>query len=119
MGWNNSTIDEVFLKFCTHIYGVVSSLLYIFQILVHSHFDLVSSLLALDVTVPVSEPVTQMAVELKTFISFQYSKSDKGKSYILFYLKTTTNESWNDAEIMLKSFSTSNLQIMNRQEPLF
>ena len=37
-------------------------------ILVHSHFDLVSLLLALEATEPVSEPVsepvTQMAVEL-------------------------------------------------------
>ena len=45
-------------------YGVVSSTLYIVQILVHSHFDLVSWLLALEATEPVSEPVTQMAVEL-------------------------------------------------------
>ena len=34
------------------------------QILVHSHFDLVSSLLDLEATEMVSEPVTQMAVEL-------------------------------------------------------
>ena len=34
------------------------------QILVHLHFDLVSWLLALEATEPVSEPVTQMAVEL-------------------------------------------------------
>ena len=34
------------------------------QILVHSHFDLVSWLLALEATEPVSEQVTQMAVEL-------------------------------------------------------
>ena len=34
------------------------------QILFHSHFDLVSSLLALEATEPVSEPVTQMALEL-------------------------------------------------------
>ena len=34
------------------------------QILVHSHFDLVSWLLALEAAEPVSEPVTQMAVEL-------------------------------------------------------
>ena len=31
---------------------------------VHLHFDLVSSLLALEATEPVSEPVTQMAIEL-------------------------------------------------------
>ena len=33
-------------------------------ILVQSHFELVSSVLALEATEPVSEPVTQMAVEL-------------------------------------------------------
>ena len=42
----------------------VSSTFWIVQILVHSHFDLVSSVLALEATEPVSEPVTQMAVEL-------------------------------------------------------
>ena len=34
------------------------------QILVHSHFDLVSQLLALEATESVSEPVTQTVVEL-------------------------------------------------------
>ena len=38
--------------------------LQILQILVHSHFDLVGWLLALEATEPVSELVTQMAVEL-------------------------------------------------------
>ena len=42
----------------------VSSTFWIVQILVHSHFDLVSSVLALDATEPVSEPVAQMALEL-------------------------------------------------------
>ena len=37
---------------------------YLVQILVQSHFELVSSVLALEATEPVSEPVTQMAVEL-------------------------------------------------------
>ena len=37
---------------------------YIVQILVQTYFELVSSVLALDTTEPVSEPVTQMAVEL-------------------------------------------------------
>ena len=37
---------------------------YIVQILVHSHFDLVSLPLALEATEPVSELVTQMALEL-------------------------------------------------------
>ena len=34
------------------------------QILVQSHFELVSSVLALEPTEPVSEPATQMADEL-------------------------------------------------------
>ena len=34
------------------------------QILVQSHFELVSLVLALEAAEPVSEPVTQMAVEL-------------------------------------------------------
>ena len=37
---------------------------YIVQILVQSHFELVRSLLALEATEPVSQPVTQMAVEM-------------------------------------------------------
>ena len=37
---------------------------YVVQILVDSHFELVSSLLALDATEPVSQPVTQLAVEM-------------------------------------------------------
>ena len=44
--------------------SVVSSTFKIVQILVHSHFDLVSWFLALEATEPVSELVTQMAVEL-------------------------------------------------------
>ena len=42
---------------------VVSSR-YVAEILVQSHFELVSSVLALEATEPVSEPVTQMVVEL-------------------------------------------------------
>ena len=52
----------------------------------------VSSLLALEATEPVSEPVTQMIVELIKIISFQYSKRDECKSYILFNVKTITNK---------------------------
>ena len=55
--------------------------------LVQSHFELVSSVLALEPTEPVSEPVTEMAVELKTIILFQYIKRDECKSYILFHVK--------------------------------
>ena len=42
---------------------VVSLTFWIVQILVHLHFDLVSWLLALEATEPVSQPVTQMAVK--------------------------------------------------------
>ena len=38
--------------------------MYLVQILVQSHLELVSSVLALEATEPVSELVTQMAVEL-------------------------------------------------------
>ena len=58
------------------ILGVVSSTFKIVQILVHSHFDLVSLPLALEATELVSEPVNQMAVELINILSFQYSKRD-------------------------------------------
>ena len=47
-----------------HTPGVVSSTFEIAQILVQSHLELVSLVLALEATEPVSEPVTQMAVEL-------------------------------------------------------
>ena len=43
---------------------VVSSTFQIVQILVQSHFELVNSVLALKATEPVSEPVTEMAIEL-------------------------------------------------------
>ena len=38
--------------------------MYVVQILVHSHFDLVSLRIALEATEPVSEPGTQMVLEL-------------------------------------------------------
>ena len=44
--------------------GTVSSTFEIVQILVQLNFDLVYLLLALEATEPVSEPVTQMAIEL-------------------------------------------------------
>ena len=47
-----------------------------------------------------------------TIISFQYSKGDDYKSYTLFYVKTTKKISWNDAEMLLKSFWTGHLQMM-------
>ena len=63
--------------------GMPSSKLKIVQIQVDSHFDLVSWLLALEATELVSEPVTQMAVELNNNY-LQYSKRDKCKSFIFF-----------------------------------
>ena len=47
------------LKRCFHLHSR-----YIVQILVQSHFELVRSLLALEATEPVSQLVTQMAVEM-------------------------------------------------------
>ena len=73
---------------------VVSSTFWIVQILVHPEFDLVSLLEALEATEPVSELVTQMAVELiniHLIFTSQYSKRDECKSYILVHVKTTTN----------------------------
>ena len=52
------------------------------QILVHSHFELVSSLLALDATEPVSEPVTQMAVEL---INIHFSTAKEMSVKVTFF----------------------------------
>ena len=45
-------------------HGIVSSTFQIVRILVHSHFELVSWLLALEATEETSEPVTQMALAL-------------------------------------------------------
>ena len=71
VGWNICQIQNVgmvLLKFSrlqrTYKPWVVSSTFQIVQILFHSHFDLVSSPLALEATEPVSEPVTEMALEL-------------------------------------------------------
>ena len=49
--------------------------------------------------------------------SSHFSKRDECKSYILFYVKTTTNKFWNDAEMLLKSFWTSHCRMMNGLEP--
>ena len=95
------------------------NLLVFLQILVQSHFELVSSVLALEASEPVSELGTQMAVEQITIISFQYSKRDECKSCIPFYVKTTTNKFWKDAEKLLKSFWTSHFQMMYGPEALF
>ena len=52
--------------------------IHLVQILVHSHFDLVSSPLALEATEPVSEMVTQMALEVinKQLISVQQKRQE-------------------------------------------
>ena len=46
------------------IYRLVSSTFKIVQSLVHSHFDLVSSVLGLDATEKVSQTLTEITVEL-------------------------------------------------------
>ena len=43
---------------------IVSSTFQIAQILVQSHFELISSVLALEATEPLAEPVAELAVEL-------------------------------------------------------
>ena len=53
------------------------------KILVHSNFDLVSRLLALEATEPLSEPVTKMAVEQKN-IHFSTSKYISVKATFFF-----------------------------------
>ena len=59
--------------------GLVSSTFSIVQILVHLHFDQVSSVLALNAIEKGSpEKVSQMITEMV----FQYSKKDKCKRYI-------------------------------------
>ena len=62
MQMNKIKIDPNPFFFVT--YRVVSSTFYIAQILVQSHFELVSLVLALEATEQLSEPVTQMTVEL-------------------------------------------------------
>jgi AhpD family alkylhydroperoxidase len=54
------------------------------------HFDLVSWLLALEASELVSEPVTQMAVELINI--HLISVQQKCKCCILFHVKTTTKK---------------------------
>ena len=61
----------------------ISSTFLIVQILVYSHFDLVSSLLALDAIEPVSQPVIQVAVEMISIHLIWVRQ--KSKNYILFH----------------------------------
>ena len=73
------------------------------QILVHTHFDLVSWLLALEGAEPVTEMVNQMAVEpINVHLSSVQQKRWVKKIHS-FHLKPTTNKFWSDAEMMLKS----------------
>ena len=85
-------VEKIYLTWNNYMSnGLVSSTFQIAQILVQPHFELISLVLALEATEPLSEPVVELAVELITIISFQYSKRDECKSYILFHVKTTTN----------------------------
>ena len=54
-----------------------------------------------------------------TYTQSAHSKRNECKRYILFHIKTTTNEFWNNDVMLLKSFWTSHLQMMNWLEPLF
>ena len=67
-------VSETCIDFCHTCKVLTSSMIWPFtmgfsstfqivQILVHSNFDLVSSVLAVEATEPISEPVTQMALE--------------------------------------------------------
>ena len=49
----------------------------------------------------------------------QSSHFSTAKEIILFHVTITTNKFWNDAGMMLKSFWTSHLQMMNALEPQF
>ena len=60
---------------------VVSSTFQIVQIPVQSHFELVNSVLALKATEPVSEPVTEMAIEL---INISTAKEMSVKATVFF-----------------------------------
>ena len=51
-------------KTCLFVHRIVSSTFKIVQILVQSHFELISSVLALEATEPLAEPIAELAVEL-------------------------------------------------------
>ena len=50
---------------------------------------------------------------------FSTAKEIRVKNCILFHVKNTTDKFWNDGEMIVKSFCTSHLQMMNRLELLF
>jgi hypothetical protein len=64
----------------------VSSTFLIFQILVHSHFALVNSLLALDAPEPVSQPVIQMAINMITIHLVWVSQKQKSIKNTFFFI---------------------------------
>ena len=59
---------------------------YIVQILGQSHFELVSSVLALEETEPVAEPITQMAVELIKQLSLISIVEEMSVKATLFFM---------------------------------
>ena len=65
MVWKLSLVDKLnsWLSLTTGCFIYILDM-YLVQILFHSYFDLVSWLLALEATEPISEPVIQMAVEI-------------------------------------------------------
>ena len=64
----------------------VSSTFLIFQILVHSHFALVNSLLALDAPEPVSQPVIQMAINMITILLVWVRQKQKSIKTTFFFI---------------------------------
>ena len=82
---------------------------YIVQILVNSHFELISSILALDSTEPVSQPVTIMAVEMtnihlillqqKHSSHFSTAKEISVKA-TFFFMQQPQQTKWNPSELV-------------------
>ena len=66
-GSRGAAVEQVTLSLLSkkQVAHTPTSLVSLVQILVQSHFELFSLVLALEVTEPVPESVTQMAVELK------------------------------------------------------
>ena len=60
-----------------------------------------------------------MVLELINNRLISVQQRDECKRYIIFHVKNTTYKFWNDTEMLLKSFWTSHLQMMNVLEPLF
>ena len=81
--------------------------IYIVQILVHTHFDLVSWLLDLEATEPVSETVTQMAVGLiNIYLISVHTAKEMSVKAIFFHVLNNQNKQilkryWNVVEVLL------------------